>query len=165
MPHSILPHQKSQMKMTETIGVMFVFLVLVIFGFLFYTRFQAAGFQGIQAQEYEKRSIDVAQRTLNLPELQCSSNNIVTDVCLDTLKLDIFNKSIQSQAIQSDYYDVFASSTILVQEIYPDKHSWVIYNKKGNSTAISTMMPILLYDPGLKHYNFGFLNLTYYIIT
>ena len=153
--------------MTETIGVMFVFLLLVIFGFLFYMRFQAASFEGVKTEEYGKRSIDVAQRSLTLPELQCSSDNIIIDDCMDIVKLTILSNMMkESSELQNDYYDKFQSSTIQIQQVYPSKNAWTVYNRSVNATnRFATQIPISLYDPMSKRYSFGVMNLTYYIIS
>ncbi len=157
---------KAQIKMTETIGVMFIFFLLVIFGFVFYARIQATSYQGLIIEENEKRAVEVAQRAFTLPELQCSSNNIVTDNCIDILKLEAMSNMLKAdQTLQVNYYDNFESSKLIVRQIYPIKKEWLIYDRNVTGTGyLFTPIPVSLYDPVSNKYNFGILEVTYYPI-
>lgn len=157
---------KAQVKMTETIGVMFVFFLLVVFGFVFYARIQASNYQNTLIEENEKRAVEVAQRASTLPELQCSSNNIVTDNCIDIQKLESMSNMLKSnQDLQISYYDSFESSRLIVKQIYPSKKEWLIYERIVNNTGfLFTPIPLSLYDPINNRYNFGILEVTYYPI-
>lgn len=157
---------KAQVKMTETIGVMFVFFLLVVFGFVFYARIQASNYQKTLIEENEKRAVEVAQRASTLPELQCSSNNIVTDNCIDIQKLESMSNMLKSNHdLQISYYDSFESSRLIVKQIYPSKKEWLIYERIVNNTGfLFTPIPLSLYDPINNRHNFGILEVTYYPI-
>jgi len=157
---------KAQVKMTETIGVMFVFFLLVIFGFVFYARIQASNYQNTLIEENEKRAVEVSQRASTLPELQCSSNNIITDSCLDILKIESMSNMFKSsQDLQISYYDSFESSRLIVKQIYPSKQEWLIYERTTNNTGFFfTPIPVSLYDPINNRHNLGILEVTYYPI-
>ncbi len=156
--------RQGQLKMTETIGVMFVFFVLVIFGFIFYAKVEGVNYKGAVQDENEKKSVEIAQRAATLPELQCSSNNIVTDNCFDILKLDAMSSALKADNnLQVTYYDYFESSKLLVKQLYPANKEWVLYQRTVNNTgSLFTPLPISLYDPITKRYNFGVLEVTYY---
>ena len=154
---------KGQIKMTETIGVIFVFLVLVIFGFIFYAKVQGINYRGAVQEENEKRSVEIAQRAATLPELQCSSNNIITDNCFDLLKVELMKDSLAHAQTQVDYYETFQLSRLLIRQLYPGKKEWLLYERNvSNTGSLFTPLPISLYDPIAKRYNFGVLEVTYY---
>ena len=73
--------KKAQIQMMETIAVLLIFFVILIIGFIFYIR--TAGFGQAQkvTKDQELQSIRVSQAISFLPELQCSSKNIIKDNC------------------------------------------------------------------------------------
>ena len=156
--------RKSQLKMAETLGVIFVFLVLVVFGFMFYARFQRATFKTVLQEEQEKRSVEGAQRAFTLPELQCAANNIVIDNCIDILKLEALSRMVQADsALHLSYYDFFESSKIAVKQLYPGMQEWNLYERTtNNSGSLFTPLPVSLYDPIARRYNMGVVEVTYY---
>ncbi|MBI2546283.1 hypothetical protein HYV81_03825 [Candidatus Woesearchaeota archaeon] len=155
---------RAQLKMAETLGVIFVFLILVIFGFMFYAKFQRATFKTVLQEEQEKRSVEVAQRAFSLPELQCAANNIMIDNCIDILKLEALSRMLQADsALQLIYYDSFESSRIVVKQLYPARQEWKLYERTTNSSgSLFTPLPVSLYDPVAKRYNMGVVEVTYY---
>jgi len=158
--------KKSQMKMMETIGIMFVFFILVTFGFIFYAKMQEINYQSSIIEENERKAVEVALRASSLPELQCSSNNIVTDNCLDILKIEAMSSIIRmDNSLQIKYYDSFESSKLVVKQIYPFSNEWIIYQRVVNDTgSFFTPIPISLYDAINNKYYFGVLEVTYYPI-
>lgn len=155
---------KSQLKMAETLGVIFVFLILVIFGFLFYAKFQRVTFKTQVQEEHEKRSVEIAQRAFSLPELQCSANNIVIDTCIDLLKLEALSTMLQTdQSLKLRYYDAFASSTVTVKQLYPSTKEWKLYERTINGSAsLFTPLPVSLFDPISKQYRLGVVEVRYF---
>lgn len=155
--------RKSQIGMTETIAILFIFFILLTFGFMFYLRIYRTSIK----TEYEKGTdliaIEVTQKASFLPEIQCSKKNIITDNCIDILKLESATQIINENDIT--YYDLFFSSEIVVEEIYPDQKTWVLYNHTIEDTsAIFTPVPILLYNATGDEYYFGVLQVKYFAI-
>ena len=154
--------KKSQIQMMETIAIMLIFFVIIVIGFTFYIK--TSGFsQGqkitkIQELEY----IKVSQAISFLPELQCSSKNIIKDNCFDMFKLSAF---INLPDKNNVYYPFLYYSDITVSEIYPSTKSWNIYNRTRNSTSYKTTIPILLYNATERTNSFGILNIKYYTIS
>ncbi len=82
--------KKAQLKMMETIAIMIVFFILLALGFGFWYKMTKAS----AVQEEEKLSalkiVQITQRAIFLPELQCSEKNVIRDSCFDKIKLGIF---------------------------------------------------------------------------
>ncbi len=64
--------RKSQIQMGETIGILFVFFILVVFGFVFYMNVMKGSSKVEMEENIQLKTIGIAQRASFLPELQCS---------------------------------------------------------------------------------------------
>jgi|SRR3989338_2368636 len=139
---------KSQLQIGETIAVLFVFFILVVIGFIFYANIIKSDLQLKQDDQSQARSVQIAQRTMHLPELECSHyTNIVYD-CVDILKLNSAKDVMMDNELY--YYDMFEFSEINLTEVYPDTGSkWTIYSRKlpEFSKRFLTNVPVSLYDP------------------
>lgn len=155
--------------MFETIAVLLIFFVLVGFGLVFYSRIQGQSFQAKQEENFELKAIQTAQLVSFLPELQCSSNNIIVDDCFDILKVEALSEIIsnpQNQKLKNEYYyDFFEFSSITIEQVYPlPVTSWSIYEKTTEKTKAksSIKIPVSLYDASSREYNFGILTVDVY---
>jgi len=147
--------------MGETIAVLIIFFFLLVMGVVFYVNVQKNKIYTNQEEFFAQDSIKISQLVSYLPELQCSSENIIKDNCYDLLKVTSASSTIQSNPMY--YYPFFKYSLITIEELYPGNSSWVLYNFSNNQTAIiPTQMPISLYDPTSKSYSFGVLYIGYY---
>jgi hypothetical protein len=171
--------KRAQMKMTETIAILFIFFILLVVGVSFFVRFQKAGFDRSKIKSADLRAIETAQRVASLPELQCSTKDIVTEACFDLLKLGYFDGLVTSgvvadnQKLVEQYHDLFGFSEIEVKRIYsvigspPDfdfneKNTKRIYNNPGEGTYLTSLIPILMIDVTTNRNIFGVLNVTFY---
>ena len=147
--------KKSQIKLFETIAILIVFFFIVAFGLVFYSQMQSRGVKSELQERYELRSMNTAQLANYLPEIQCSSENIVVDNCFNLVKLEHFSEVASDSRLY--YYNLFYSSNITVMQVYPSEKSWKLYsNVQPDWTENSkSQIPILLYDPIEKRYNTG----------
>lgn len=154
---------KAQIQTLETIAVLFIFFVLVAIGLVFYAVVLRGNIEQQKEEGMELTSIQVAQRAYSLPELQCSEDNIVSDNCIDILKLESASKIIPDNGIY--YYDRLLFSTITIDEVYPGDGNWILYDRPLDefSSRISTQIPISLFDPVTKENYFGVMNVELYI--
>ncbi|MFC1686856.1 hypothetical protein ACFL0E_00680 [Nanoarchaeota archaeon] len=130
---SVLKSRKAQIRMSETIAVLFIFFVLVFFGIIFYYKYSKISFQEKQEELLGKKATEITLKTLFLPELICSRGEAEQeDNCFDMMKLrqieDVFKDGF------SDYYfDLFPYSNITVTQVYPKKDGkpieWNLYDK------------------------------------
>ena len=122
-------NKKAQIRMTETIAVMFIFFVLILFGIIFYSKYSEVAYQEKQAELMGKKAVEITSKTIFLPELICSRGSAEPELyCLDILKLNQIPKTFKNNF--GDYYfDLFPNTKISVEEIYPGNSSWVLYDK------------------------------------
>lgn len=144
--------------MMETIAILFVFFILVGFGFVFYARILKSSVTTQSEEKVQLESIGIAQKAAFLPELQCSEDNIIKEGCIDILKLN--KASIIMPNNKEEYSDVFGFSKIYVNETFPDStKDWPLYDNSPTNykTKLVTHVPISLYDATSKTYSFGVL--------
>jgi len=155
--------RKAQLKMGENIAIIFIFILLVVFGMVFFFKVQTVGIKIKQQENIELSAIQVAQKVSFLPELRCSSENIPVPDCYDALKMEYMMEVAQGpDGDEAYYYDTFKYSTIYVEEIFPGNRTWMIYDNRGDKESkLSTQIPISIYDPmtsTLGGYYFGILH-------
>ena len=163
-----MKRKKGQMKMTETIAVIFIFFILVMFGLLFFYRYQKISVQEQQEEMLGMRAMDTTLKTLFMPELVCTKGDAEAEEnCLDMLKVryagNVFSKN------KLTYFDVFSYSTIELHEIYPNSsNEWVIYNRprKNFKGKEKTFFIVALKDESVIEdktaYGYGYLEVTAY---
>ena len=152
--------KKSQIQIGETIAVLFVFFLLVVIGFIFYVGVIKDSIVSEKDELSQLKSIEIAQKVLYLPELQCSEGVVKEkENCIDTLKLEAAEQIIQKNELY--YFDVFEFGNIYVKDIYPEPNEWKIYSKITDDfkSNFSTNIPVSLYDPTIKKYSFGILSI------
>ena len=160
MKTRIRKSKKAQVKLFETIAILTVFFFLLIFGMSFYSSMQMKSFQREQKKLMDLAAVQIAQKTADMPELQCSVRNIPVDNCFDILKMESFDNVYTTDITAQDfYYDIFGYSTLSVEEIYPEKEKFIIYdNPLPNSTdRLQTKIPVSIYNPKTKRYGMGIL--------
>src|SRR3989338_7745702 len=145
----------AQIQMMETIAVLFIFFILVVIGFVFYAKILKGNLEQQKEESAQLNAIEVAQRASSLPELQCSEGNIVSDNCIDLLKLEAASQIMQQNDIY--YYDRLLFSKITVNEIYPNSNEWALYARPLDEfySKITTNIPILLFNPIENKNSFG----------
>jgi len=156
MSIKIRKQRKSQINILETIAVLTVFFILVVFVFIFYSNVFESRVWIENEENAQSNAIKIAQRASSLPELQCSQENIVLGNCIDLLKLAAISDIIKENEIH--YFDMFSFSRITINEIYPDVEGLaVLYDKplEEYSNKIVTNIPITLFNPINNKNSFG----------
>jgi len=156
--------QKSQIKLGETVAIMFVFFILLIVGAVFYMNIQRSTVAQDITQAYELRAVELAQTISFLPEAQCTESNVVKASCFDLYKLIALSKVAGTPLGTNLYSNEFGMTTIRLFMIYPRGGNWTLYsNPKGNFTSAPvTHIPIALYNTTVDKYYFGVLEVTTY---
>ncbi len=126
--------RKGQINMVETISVLFIFFILVLFGLIFYFKFQDVSFAQKETERAAFNAIDLTLVTLFLPELQCSNGLAeADDNCIDVIKLRALTELMDDSVLnyRNEYYfNLFGFSRISVTEVFPNNRSWVVYDKE-----------------------------------
>ncbi|HLD79832.1 MAG TPA: hypothetical protein VJA18_04700 [Candidatus Nanoarchaeia archaeon] len=121
--------RRGQMQMTETIAILFIFFVLLLFGIIFYFRYQQSAFQEKQEELLGVRAMETTLKALFMPELICSRGEAEPeDNCFDTLKLDSADAVLEENKDEY-YFEIFSYATITVHQVYPEEKEWVLYEK------------------------------------
>ena len=59
--------KKGQVQMSETIAVMFIFFILVVFGLIFYFKFSTIAAQQAEEELFGQKAIDTTTKVIFLP--------------------------------------------------------------------------------------------------
>lgn len=147
--------------MTETIAILFIFFVLVLFGLVFYYQFQKSGIEEQREQILAEESISISLRATFMPELVCPGTPTRKD-CLDIYKLEIMEGKTEEYI---DYYfDIFGFAEIVVEEIFPGQRNWTLYQRplEDFNRRIETPVPMALFNPDNEKYSYGVLKVVVY---
>ena len=159
--HRVL--RKAQIQMTETIAILIIFFIIVLFGFMFYAQFQRSSYDEKKVVLAGEKAISISLHALLLPELRCSKgDNVAIKDCIDLYKLEI---SGQKMAGEYDYYfDIMGFANVSVQQYYPTQKIWVLYDHplENAPRRPRTSIPIALFDPVTKTYTYGVLTVAVY---
>lgn len=180
MPSSIL--KKAQMQMFETIGVLFVFFLLLAFGLIFYAGFQKDNVSNLQSDKTELELVSIAQTIEALTELKCSEQTSITENCYDLLSIEIFSRYMKNTSpglflhvgspnTRIHYLSIFKNSNITVAVFNESSGNFTNYpiyynderdekNKIGRRT---NYVPITIKDSRNDEFYFGILYLTVFI--
>lgn len=153
---------RSQIKMFETIAILFVFFMLLSLGFIFYTRVQKTTIAAESEESAALNAIDISQQASFLHDIQCTTDNIPKDDCVDVEKV-IALSSISEENIQY-YYNLFGFSTIIVRQVYPSPSEWIIYdNAKQNFVdRTNIQLPVSIFYPNEERQGFGYFDVQVY---
>ncbi|MCK4589218.1 MAG: hypothetical protein KAT77_02160 [Nanoarchaeota archaeon] len=155
--------KRAQVKMGETIAILFIFFVLILFGLIFYFQFQKSSFERQKVELFSEQSISKSLVASFLPELICSRNVAATvKNCIDLKKLEFASEEMKDN--REYYFDIFGFAVITVEEIYPGNGTWVLYNQTPPEITreINTPIPVSLFNPVENTYSFGALNVEVY---
>lgn len=161
--------KKGQMQMTETIAILFIFFILLLFGIIFYFRYQQSAFQEKQEELLGARAIETTLKALFMPELICSRGEAEPeDNCFDVLKLDSASATVKDY-LDEYYFEIFSYASISVHQVYPDEEekTWILYNKvKPDYTRKEpTFFVVTLKDElggAVPKYGFGYISVEVY---
>lgn len=161
-------NRKGQLQMTETIAILFIFFILLLFGIIFYFRYQKVAFQEKQEELLAARAMESTLKVLFMPELICSRGEAEPeDNCFDVLKLNATKKTMQ-QYLDEYYFEIFSYATITVQETYPENTAWVLYDKpkpeftRKEPTFFVVTLRDELAGKDQPEYGFGYVAVTVY---
>ena len=165
--------KKGQLQIQETILTIFIFIVLIMFGLIFFYRVQSASIQdAFLAFQRDKSSVDFI--TLgDLPEFSCSEGGIKGN-CIDTVKLLTFMSLNGSKKYSSYYFERLGYANITFYQVYPKETTnnilcggstleacgvWNVYLHKPKKIRSKLVRdtPVSLYFPLQRRYVLGML--------
>ncbi len=167
MPNIILKMKKAQMEINETIIVLFIFLMLVVFGVIFFARIQNINLLAEQRAAQNLDLIKVSQTISSLPEMACSIGGVQLDNCFDIMKAEAF-KDILEQDKTYFTGTLLYNTNMTLRQYDPFNDIWtdtweIYYNPLENSDQRKVFVPVTLYDKKTATKSFGLMELTWYV--
>lgn len=154
---------KAQIKMMETIMVMFVLFAILVIAIIFFFNFQKGGIQEQASQNNGAKAVEVSQFVSSMIELQCSQEDIRDFNCFDLYRMEHFKELSYEKGYRDNYYfDILGDSVVKVEMIYPQYTEWVLYNRTLSGDRARFFTPISLYNATDDTYAFGMLTVDYY---
>ena len=159
--------------MSETIAVLFIFFVLIIFGIIFYYNYQKVAIAEKQEELLGARAMDTTLRSLFLPELQCTVQDAEPEEnCIDLMKLRHADAVFQ-EYMSEYYFEIFSYAKISIVQVFPveenEETTYVLYDKpKPEYTRKEpTYFVVALRDEvagksGLAEYGYGYVTVEVY---
>jgi len=157
--------RRAQIEMGETIVVIFILMILIIFGLLTVYHFQVGGARQTQQRFGSFKTIELAQVVTNMPELQCSFIEVIDVTCIDEVKAVALASILKNPNNRAFYYyrETLGTAKIEIEEIYPEPNKIVVYdNSRGMPNAEPTFIPVSLYKPAQRRSSFALLKATRY---
>ena len=159
-----MKNKKAQLHMTETIAVIFISFILVVFGMIFYAQYQKVAFKEKQEEILSTRAVQTTLRALYLSELICSQGEAEPeDNCIDLIKAEAV-QAIFQKYLSNYYFHLFGYGRLTLHEVYPQEKELVLYEKRRveNLANESTFMMVSLRDDRLSvgtepSYAYGYL--------
>ncbi|HLC52551.1 MAG TPA: hypothetical protein VJI98_04875 [Candidatus Nanoarchaeia archaeon] len=122
-------NKKSQIHLSETVAIIFIFFILILFAAIFYFNFQKVAFKEKQKELVEARAIDVITKSLFLPEFLCSKGEAEPESnCLDMMK--VRNSAKIFERYNQTYFEIFSYATITINQTYPEHFKMIVYDQK-----------------------------------
>jgi len=170
-------NKKGQLQMGETIGVLFVFFILLIFGLIFFFNLQKSSMISRQQLAQQLHAVTVAQRISTMPELRCSEEEAQEMNCFDLHNLEIaqqlFPQMVENNLrVDAYFHDSFGEVKVVVRQLNPYTGQWVknytLYDKTPTHykdlNSLPLLIPIVLknisFENSRGEYYFGQLEVT-----
>ena len=165
LAHQFTKMKKSQIKMGESVAVLFIFFILVIMGIVFWSRYSQTTIREQQETDILSRAIKIAQTVSFLPELQCSTLEVIKFSCFDLYKIEAMKTIMEGADARQYYFDSFSFANITVYSIYPEREEWNVYDFTGGNISgyVTTQIPVAIYNPVTMKFSFGYVNVAAYV--
>jgi len=160
-----LLHKQGQIHLSETVAVIFIFFVLILFGAIFYYNFQEASFKEKQQELLAARAIDTTTKILFLPEISCTKLESEAEPnCFDMMKARHLPELIDK--FNQIYFQLFSYAKITLTQIYPESFELVLYDQEPPqwSSKQPTFFVVALKDErkGSDNYGYGLVKVEVY---
>ncbi|MBD3319090.1 hypothetical protein GF342_04235 [Candidatus Woesearchaeota archaeon] len=147
--------------MFETLGVLFVFIILLGISLALYSFVQQGNVEDALSQQAAKKATVLATKATNVPELDCSRIGFTRTKCVDLLKLQSINYVLNSSRAAREYYfDVFQTARIVIYQLWPQSNmSVTLYDNLDTRATDVLYEPLLLYNPLTETNTFGMMEI------
>ncbi|MFT4261173.1 MAG: hypothetical protein ACMXX9_01950 [Candidatus Woesearchaeota archaeon] len=151
--------KKAQIQSAETIMVLIILSIIIIFGLIIASNFQRDEIPRQAQERLELSALAIASQLGNLPELRCTRRQTAVERCIDLYKAKAFAKYLE----QNPSYKVerFGNTNITLHIINPSHTSDVISiatpTNENASSRTPIQIPLLVNDPLEDVYHFALL--------
>jgi len=141
---------RGQIQLGETIAVVFIVMILLVIGMVFWNKVSNSNIRNIQSQSQELSVIEIANNVPELAELKCYEASVNQVKCLDWYKIVAMSNAMKNTSDRSAfilYNNYFKNSKITIVKMYPTTSGEVenitLYDSKiGNNTNSTTTLLI-----------------------
>lgn len=160
-----LTAKQGQIHLSESVAVIFIFFVLIIFGAIFYYNFQEASFKEKQQELLAARAIDTTTKMLFLPEAACTKRETEREPnCFDMMKVRYLPE--QFKRFNQTYFSLFSYAKITIKQLYPEPLELIVYDQEPPqwSSRQPTFFVVALKDElnGQDNYGYGVVQVEVY---
>ena len=172
--HEVFKMKKGQLQIHETILVLFIFIVLLVIGMIFFYRYNAQSLRD-SVFEIELSRFNAMLSTFpQSPEIRCSFLGQDAS-CVDSYKLISFKNLIEDE--KSHYRIKYGFKNITFYSLYPEKSPakcdlnqvrdcgvWNLYLEKPKNYRQTLVIetPVSLYFPDKDNYGIGKMVIEWY---
>ena len=157
--------------MTETIAILVVFFILLLFGLVFYGQYQKSSLAKQEERFFEGRAVTSSLKTNFMQETRCEGEP--TGTCIDLYKFDILKDKIAEDPDYARFYsNLFYGMKVSIENLISGYFDGaVLYESPVNWTRKTVVQtPIILRDVTaiagdgtyIKRDYFGVLNVEVY---
>jgi sensor histidine kinase regulating citrate/malate metabolism len=160
--------KKGEMQFGETVFVVFIILIIIVLGFVFYSKIQEDNFKEELRKKSSQNLVLVAHSISSLPELECSIYKSSDFVCVDKFKAKNIKAILEQARSEKNtyYFDFLNNLRISIHQVYPNKQTYPIYDhyegQSGGKPFLPVNVLINIYDPIEKTYSFGYMEIGLY---
>lgn len=159
---------KAQIQLAETIAVLIVFTIFLVFGLYWFSQSAGETVNQNQAQLENLELLEMTKAIMSLPEIQCSIAARPDTSCVDLERIRALNNRTQEDPETNEHYqDRYDTNTrgryaLEVIDVQTNTR-YEIFNYTTNQAGASRQqqaIPVVLYDPVEARNNFSMLILT-----
>lgn len=154
--------KKAQIQSAETIMVLIILSIIIIFGLIIASNYESDEIEQESSEREQLSALAIASQLGNLPELRCTVRQTALERCVDLYKAKSF--SIYLQDNPSYKIERFGNTNISIRIINPSYTEELIVVAEANNQELPTKslvtIPIILNNPITKLNHFALLEVT-----
>lgn len=157
--------KKAQIQSGETIVVIIILTIIIVFGLYFVSNLQADGLEQTQKDEFELSALAIASQLGNLPELRCTRRQTAIERCIDIYKAKAFQEYINKDENQAFKLQRFGNTNVTIKIINPkleegNEINIITPNNPELTSRLPVFIPIILNEPVNNTNHFAILEVT-----
>ncbi len=163
---TFLRRYKAQVRMGETLMVLFMFFILLVFGLVLYVKLSGVSARMKQQENRALSAVAIEQQIRFLSEIQCTQGGSVQFDCYDLSKVAALG-AVYDQHL-GYYQRLFGRANITFTQTFPVPQpplpdTIILYEEtEGATSAQPFYTPVTLYDPLSDSMMFGYLKIEVY---